>query len=240
MRVTMRVLLAVGSVLFIGGLLATTDLPAVRAVYPTDSGGSVICTGSACEGVIMEWRSMSGWGDYEDSMRPDQEVPIKKVHFCANLKASRPANCDYNFPPPAPGFTPNWQPNGCGTGPYVRMLGEVGLALMFGSAFTGDLDSPYRTRSGVSVHFLGACNAHDRCWGEGNDRNHCDLAFHNNLVQACSIESDTAGYGACVGMASAYHAGVSSTLGAMNYNLTQAKRECTAWVHDMRANSCPP
>lgn len=241
MKVMSRVLLGIGGICCVGSLFAVTDLPAVRAVYPTDTGGNVICTGSACEGIVMEWRAASsGWIDYEDSQRPDEEIPIKKAHFCANLKASRPANCNYSSPPPVPGFTPNWQPNGCGTGQYGRMFAEQGLSVSFGSEFTGNLDVPYRTRSGQAVSFLGACNAHDRCWGEGNDRTWCDLSFRDNMIRACSVEADTAGYGTCMGMASAYHAGVSSSYATAHYNQTLANRECTAWVHDMRANNCPP
>lgn len=56
MKVMSRVLLGIGGICCVGSLFAVTDLPAVRAVYPTDTGGNVICTGPACEGIVMEWQ----------------------------------------------------------------------------------------------------------------------------------------------------------------------------------------
>lgn len=190
-------------------------------------------------GVLDRWQSHSGLIDYHDAQL-DAEVPIDEEFFCRHLKGSRPANCHYSSPPPVPGFTPNWQPNGCGSGPYVRLLGEQALGALYASNFTGNFDTPYRTRDGVLVSFLGACNAHDRCWGEGMDRVWCDETFRDRMYEACSVESSTSGYGICTGMASAYHAAVSTNLGAEIYNQAFANRECAAWVHDMKANDCNP
>lgn len=178
-----------------GALLATTDLPRVRAVYPTLTGGYVVCTGLACEGVLDDWQSRAGWIEYDASLPYTDSPPIPEPEFCSGLKASKPANCALSSPPSVPGFDPTWKPNGCGTGAHYEILLEQGLGVIFGEDFTGNFDAPYRTRAGRIVSFLGACNSHDRCWGEANDRTWCDIAFRDSMVQACAVEDDTTGWG---------------------------------------------
>ena len=165
---------------------------------------------------------------------------VTKAQFCSALSGKKPyTSCDFQNPPPSPGITVTgqtpWQPNGCGTGPMKNWLLARGMGGLFPDHFSGNLDAPY-SKDGQTVSFLSACNAHDKCWGEGSSRTWCDQSFHSALINQCEAVTDTAGWGTCTGMASQYHAAVASDQATGHYQNTDNARQCAVWSRDMRRN----
>jgi len=62
--------------------------------------------------------------------------------------------------------------------------------------------------------------------------------FLENMQYQCTALTRPEEQGACMGMASLYHAGVSSTVGTSNYDAALAQLTCAAWVKDVTVNRC--
>ena len=223
------------------GLYATVTFPPIIVTAPRIGGGTVVCRGEACAGVLQSLQETGGskGGDQSDHENPTEDIPVNPAALCANLNANKPSNCSLSNPPPSPGITvpgqAAWSANGCGTGGAAEWFHEKILSYGFGDVYSGNLDAPY-----PGISFLAACNSHDACWGGANDRTWCDIIFEESMESACNSISNTSGWGSCRGLASAYHAAVSSDPATNNYNETVAERSCALWASDMRENGCTP
>lgn len=215
-------------------------LPPVIATAPRVGGGTVICRGMGCAGVVeaLQQEKMDYFMQMQMPILDPEEIEIDQAKVCASLKARRPSNCNLSSPPPSPGINisgqPTWQPNGCGTGGIGSWFQDFILERVAGQSYSGNLDSPY-----VGVSFKGACDSHDQCWAMGGNRTTCDINFRNSMNSACSQLSDSGAQGNCSGFASLYHGAVSTTDGSHGaYATSTANRACAVWANDMRENGC--
>lgn len=215
-------------------------LPPVIATAQRIGGGTVICRGMGCAGVLESLRQEKI--DYLSQMQmpvPELElIEVNQLQVCRRLKAKRPSNCNQSNPPPSPGINvpgqSAWQPNGCGTGGIGSWFQDFVLERVAGQSYSGNLDSPY-----AGVSFKGACDSHDQCWAMGGNRTTCDINFRNSMNNACSQLSGTSAQGQCSGFASLYHGAVSTTDGSHSaYATSTASRACAVWANDMRENGC--
>lgn len=217
-----------------------TTLPAVVVTAPRVGGGTIICRGMGCAGVILAMQEEKQ--QYYMTMQLPtpllEDIELSPAQFCAKLKVRRPANCNLSSPPSSPGITvpgmAAWQPNGCGTGGIGDWFQDFILERIAGQAYSGNLNAPY-----AGVSFQGACDSHDQCWASGKNRATCDVAFQSSMNTGCSQLSDSNAQGTCTGFASLYHGAVSVTNGSNNaYASSTANRACAVWANDMRGNSC--
>lgn len=77
---------------------------------------------------------------------PQDDLPLDGEKFCQTLKSKKPSSCNFNSPPSAPGYDPNWQPNGCGTSGSQWLI-DIALSITHTENYSGDPDAPH---SGVS------------------------------------------------------------------------------------------
>ena len=215
--------------LSISAARGTTDLPPVVVTGTFVGGGTVICRGESCAGVL---RALSGFDILTPEDGPLVEVdlpPVPKPQFCAHLKAAKPPNCGTS-PPSAPGYDPAWVANGCGDGSLkVQIVSEIAKYTI--PNYTGSLDHPL-----PSVSFFGACTAHDACYGAAQSKPVCDGMFNIHMQGACGLAPGYASQ--CDSLRSAYRTAV-QTFGQSPYNAAQLARSCAAWHHDMETNQCP-
>lgn len=160
----------------------------------------------------------------------EEDPPISKVQFCANLKASKPANCSYSNPPSTPSFDPNWTPNGCDNGSlgaaYVNIIVASGYPITGGTG----LDQP-----AYDVNFQSACNAHDFCYGMEGGKSQCDSDFSADMAKVCLASSNFA----CSAIRVTYYSAVQN-FGQDEYNSSAQENVCAAWSSNMRNNGCSP
>ena len=228
------------------GAYAQTTLPPVVVTAPRVGGGTIVCRGTACALVIAQLRQtiMDAYLRMQQPVPDPEDIPLSKSKVCSKLNARRPANCSFNNPPSSPGITvpgqASWQPSGCGTGPLANEFSKLALNVLYPAEYSGDLNAPFYTPNGT-VSFLAACNAHDQCWGEGNDRTWCDQGFRAAMQSQCdTYVSNTTAWGTCSSMVSAYHTAVSNSQATSHYNESFAQRQCAMWASDMRENGCSP
>lgn len=215
-----------------------TSLPSVLVTAQRIGGGTIICRGTGCANVMEGLQTKSPlYYMNHDVPTPFEEIPIKQLDFCRDLKAAKPSNCSAANPPSSPGITPPasspWQPNGCGTGGMGDWFQDKALEMLAGRAYSGNLDEPF-----AGVSFTNACNGHDQCWAMGYGKGGCDTDFGMNMQNACSqLQGSSAD--SCSGFASLYHGIVSTTNAASNaYSNSAAQRTCAIWASDMRENNC--
>lgn len=201
-------------------------------------GSNVLCRGSGCASVLD-----SLYRDYLYDLallldRPAlleggtlPEFTVDAGEFCGRLEEERPSGCSKSSPPSVPGLDPAWRPNGCGVGGWrdgaLSLMARLGIR-----HFTGDLDNPF-----PGVSFLGACNAHDACYGYQVAKLACDADFRLAMTSACNANTANATRELCYGAVSAYHLAVTSHGGAA-YRKAGEELACARWHLDMRANGC--
>ncbi len=208
-------------------------LPPVTVTAPTVTGGSILCTGEAC-GWVVQSMSIQWNQDQLDSQKPEEDFIVDNTKFCRELRANRPSNCSMSSPPPSPGLSSSWQPNGCGSGAWSNALASAVQSAASPDTYSGDLDAPY---SGVS--FRNACDGHDKCYAEAMDKGSCDMSFFNDMMQGCSGVSDASGRSSCEGFSATYFGTVSnSPLANLAAITSAAERTCALWVYDMQNNGC--
>lgn len=216
-------------------LHAQTTLPPVVVTGTRIGGGTIICRGTACEGVL---RALAGPDHYIESelpLQPDQvSIPLDPAQVCANLEQAQPPNCSLNNPPSMPGYDPNWIANGCGDGTVASEVGEF-LAGLVLPDHTGNLNNPL-----PGISFYGACAAHDKCYGSGGglySKGMCDGIFNYNMDAACDAGSPT--YAPqCADIREAYVDAVETSFGQSAYDAAQSNLACAAWASDMEENEC--
>lgn len=232
------VVAVLGAISFQAG--AQTTFPPIVVTAPRVGGGTILCQGSACEGIMRDLQAsrMEELMMYEQIF-PDilEDIPIEKSKFCASLKATKPANCNLDSPPPSPGiYVPGqsgFQANGCGTGRLANLFADAALYLATRPTYSGNFQAPY-----PGVSFQAACNGHDTCWAMGGGKDGCDFAFRQEMINACGGES--AANNVCLGFSGIYHGAVTNTGMAQNaYNNSVAGRTCALWASNMRQNGCP-
>lgn len=211
----------------------------IQAVGITTDGFSVACRGIDCANFLL-----SAGGQVPRTMLPGMgegggggQLNVSKKQVCDFIKSKQPNNCFVFAPPSTPTYDPSWQPNGCGAGGMENYFGPAILLGLYGQYAGGGMDAPFNY-DGRTVSFLSSCNTHDRCWGEGMERTACDATFLENMQYQCTALTRPEEQGACMGMASLYHAGVSSTVGTGNYEAALAQLTCAAWVKDVTVNRC--
>lgn len=213
-----------------------TDLPPVRAIGISTDGASILCYSADCALALLDLQTPP-FPRWDSEIGP--EAPVDKQALCSALeyriaqryKDPNGPKCNTEDPPSVPGLDPLWTPNGCGTGAAVESIAAKVTRLLFPD-FTGDLDRPY-----PGVSFVGACNAHDRCWGVQGDRLTCDDGFRIATNQACNA-APLSGRNACMGIASGYHAGVTSAIGDRNYQAAGKERTCAIYAKELKDNGC--
>ena len=222
------------------GLYATVTFPPIIVTAPRIGGGTVVCRGEACAGVLQSLQETGGskGGDQSDHENPTEDIPVNPAALCANLNANKPSNCSLSNPPSSPGITvpgqPAWSANGCGTGGIGSWFQDAILEVVTSQSYSGDIHAPY-----PGVSFRTACDAHDACWASGALRAECDNTFRDSTQAACSIVSSPAGRSTCSGFGSLYHGAVTTTNGSHNaYSTSSNNRECALWASDMRENNC--
>lgn len=222
------------------GLYATVTFPPIIVTAPRIGGGTVVCRGEACAGVLQSLQETGGskGGDQSDHENPTEDIPVNPAALCANLNANKPSNCSLSNPPPSPGITvpgqTPWAPNGCGTGGIGSWFQDAILEIANSQSYSGDIHEPY-----AGVSFRAACDAHDACWASGGGRGQCDLAFWNQTLSACTHLSNNNALNTCTGFANGYHYAVSTTNGSHSaYATSTANRQCALWSSDMRENGC--
>lgn len=219
-------------------LQATTTLPPVTATGTRIGGGSIICRGEGCAGVLFMMQNGSAIPPNEVSATPLEDIPVDGNAFCQNLNQNKPSGCSLSSPPASPGITvpgqTAWAPNGCGTGGIGSWFQDAILEVVTSQSYSGDIHAPY-----PGVSFRAACDAHDACWASGGFRAECDNAFRDSTQAACSIISSSAGRSTCSGFGSLYHGAVTTTNGSHNaYATSSNNRQCALWASDMRENNC--
>lgn len=222
-----------------GQALATTTLPPVKVHGRTIDAVTFECRSLACSDMLGNFGGVPASVLLPDftSIGSEGQMMVSKQFVCDLLKYRKPENCSASSPPSVPGFDPNWRPNGCGAGPLSNFFLSQIVNGLYSDSFSGDLDAPYQLANGTNVSFRSACDAHDRCWGSGQNRGYCDVAFHNQLKAICSKLSGSDQYG-CLGMAAGYFFVVSSDVAGRHYEDTQAELACAAWASDMKQNGC--
>ncbi|WP_434212633.1 hypothetical protein [[Pseudomonas] boreopolis] len=214
-----------------------TTLPTVKVTAERIGGGMLMCTTVTCAGALDEEQ-------YRERMAymrmyatyPQDDLPIDKAKFCSNLKGKKPSNCDFFSPPMTPEYSSNWMPDGCGSGPRQQWFLDRLVSSASSGQYSGNLNAPY---SGIS--FQAACNEHDRCWGVGKEKSSCDMAFSNNMQNACSSASNPNGLNICLGFAGLYYGAVATTNAAqVTYQDSVMAYACAGWAYDMRLNGCSP
>ena len=220
------------------GLYPTVTFPPIIVTAPRIGGGTVVCRGEACAGVLQSLQETGGskGGDQSDHENPTEDIPVNPAALCANLNANKPSNCILSNPPPSPGITvpgrPPYQTNGCGTGKIANLFLDLALTISTKPYYSGDFQSPY-----PGISFRAACDGHNQCWGSGGDKNVCDFNFRSEMISACGGES--ASNNNCLGFSGLYHGAVSNTGAALStYNSVQQDRSCALWASDMRENGC--
>lgn len=227
--------LAWGTVLF--GMFSL-DVPA-QPVMPevvvranTVDGGQVSCYSFTCAGLVTQMQF--DW-QLEHATLPADDVALDKTLFCNKLKQLRPAGCSSAQAPSAPIYDPLWQGNGCGpvsVPNWARNLTSVALNNVSPN-YSGDLDAPF-----PGVSFLGACNAHDRCYATDMNRLGCDDIFNANMNNACSDSTSGNALTICTSFAATYFTAVVQ-FGQSAYNEAQKVQQCAAWHFEMSVNGCP-
>lgn len=217
-------------------LPAQTTLPPIVVTAPRIGGGTIICRGMACAGVL---KALAGPDYYvELPLQPDTvSKPLDPDRVCANLEQAQPPTCNAGNPPSVPGYDPNWIANGCGSGTFTSTFGSLLLSIdPTIPDYTGDLDNPL-----PNISFYGACTSHDRCYGTQGGPLHskasCDALFSFDMSDVCSSSSST--YSTqCDNVRTQYVAGVQSFVGDNAYDAAQSELACAAWVSDMEENEC--
>lgn len=210
---------------------AQTALPPVVVVGQRTDGGTIICRGYACAGVLGILWARAPVLDVA-SISPE----VDGDQFCQYLNASKPSGCSATNPPPSPGINvpgmPTWQANGCGTGPLANLFADVLLEIVTRPTYSGNFQAPY-----PGVSFSGACNGHDQCWAMGGIKDVCDYGFRQDMINACG--GDSAANNVCIGFSGLYHGAVTNTGMAQDaYNKSVSGRACALWASDMRENGC--
>ena len=215
----------------------TVSLPPVKVTAPRVGGGDFSCLGTACFNAVNQESFSANERFLEIHERyPDEPPALDQDKVCRSMRQNRPANCSFESPPSAPGFSPGWTPNGCGTGPRANWFLDRALSQANSSTYSGDLDAPV-----AGTSFLNACNGHDTCWGGAMDRGTCDIQFRESMESACSGQSSPDTFNICMGYAGMYHGAVSTTNGSNEaYATALSENSCAAWIYDMKANGCNP
>lgn len=211
------------------------ELPPITVVAPTTDGGNIVCMGSGCASVLSALNN-SGYNPfYKDHLTPEDgegNSDADRARFCSKLKKDKPKNCTVllwptlNYPS-APGFDPNWSPNGCGTGAIANAIAGGFLNYLMGNFHT--MDEPYE-----GISFRSACNSHDLCFGTiGSTFSGCNSAFRTDMNSACGST-----YG-CKIYADVYHFAVSTDkFGKAAFKNSQAASQCASWAKQMELNRC--
>lgn len=203
---------------------ATPSIGHVVVTAPTTTGGTIVCRGEACAGILRSLQG-SSFNETETSFFEDLP-PVSLAEFCRLMKANKPQGCNRASPPSVPRYNPTWQANGCGRGALDRVIAGLLIPRVYRD-YSGNLNAPY---NGVS--FLEACNGHDRCWADGGDRSSCDMIFRTAMSNACAGDSR------CETYASAYHASVGTNAATSTYNAGLAAYACAEWVANLDGNGC--
>jgi len=200
--------------------------------------GSILCTGDGCAALLDSLSREYRMDLYLLLNRPSSldEAPtytlaVPTEQLCERLEESKPKGCSSSGPPSVPGLDPYWQPNGCGVGGWkdaaITVLADLGLRY-----FTGELDEPF-----PGVSFLGACNAHDECYGRQVGKLTCDGFFRLAMTGACDAGTLGDVREICYGAVSAYHAAVVNH-GHAAYEEASEDFACAQWHQAMESNKC--
>lgn len=211
-------------------LLAQTNLPPVVVTAPSISGGNVLCRGDACAGVVASLQSQINGMNFDQGFPMEEDPPISKSQFCANLKATKPSGCNFSSPPSTPAFNPSWTPNGCGTDSMSTAIADYIVSQGYPVTGGTGLDNP-----AAGINFKSACDAHDRCYGLISGKATCDGDFAAGLADICQASSNTA----CSTIAGVYSS-AATNLGNDAYALSVTQNVCAAWASDMQVNGCSP
>lgn len=210
----------------------TTTLPPVKAVL--SDLGEIVCYGYDCVDVLNGLTPIAPLFQLEYGYISADAGAVSHDEFCEGLKDKKPEGCNGANPPSTPGTDPNWQPNGCGTAEWIQKGIDLGVSLLVPNTYSGDHNSPY-----AGISFEAACNKHDACWGRDFDRGSCDMAFNSDMINACSVLSNTSQASACEGLAGFYFGVVASTrVGDYMHDKAVGELKCAMWTKDMVTNGC--
>lgn len=213
---------------------APVEFPPVQVIGSRIGGGEVICRGLDCAAVLQQLQQQERYAHEFSSFEASigESLPVDHQKLCRDLKARRPSGCNLSNPPASPGISPNWQPNGCGTGRLSNLFLDAALEMAASRMYSGNLDAPY---SGAS--FLSACNQHDTCYAVAGNKAICDDAFGTQMNQIC--QQQAADLSHCRAWANGYHAAVYLSDRSFSAHQTASKqRACAIWALDMRGNQC--
>lgn len=191
----------------------------------------MLCHGHACEYLVNLWGSYESNGSAHGG--GGTVIHLSREQFCEKLDDRKPDQCDVDDPPLMP-WQQDWETNGCGSGGISNWVASQAGFVTGISGWTGNLDEPL---DGVS--FLGACEAHDRCYYGGlggATKRGCDDNFDGALTAVCS---DVPFYqqSACGSVADMYVAGVEN-MGNDAWESNHEAAECYWWAKDMQQSEC--
>jgi len=218
--------------------LPPTTLPAVQVTATRIGGGSVLCRGDGCAGILVSMQLEANLENLTQDMPLLDDAPVSGPQFCSSLKAQRPPGCSSINPPSSPGINvpgrPAYQPNKCGTGRFANWFLDFVLGVTSSQSYSDNLNAPF-----AGVDFTGACNSHDQCWASGGARATCDIQFRDSMISGCQQLGDFSASATCQGFAGSYHGAVSHTNPSNSaYAVSTQERICVVWANDMRENSC--
>lgn len=166
-----------------------------RRLHPLNR-GDLLCYGGGCALALDMMQSQINQELFTPGFPIEDEPPISKAQFCANLKAQRPPNCPNLYPQSKPGI-PTAGKNAYTFNEYAQnrltmRLGDKFLSYIATNTYPGDLNTP-----ASDVIFFGTCQSHNQCWAAGESRSACNLSFISSITNACNGLGSSSATDAC-------------------------------------------
>ncbi len=213
--------------------------PPVVVTAPRQGGGTVVCYGMDCAGILGQLSWQPPYLPNVDSLPEDTGVDGEE--FCDQLSDQRPDGCEASGAnvPWAPGI--NTSPeiyaamyaNGCGDGSLAFHAANLWAGQTIGG-YTGNPDEPL---PGLVIRDV--CNLHDACYAGNGSKPACDAAFGSALEArlASQYVPGSAAYQFASDVVSAYSAAV-GLLGTSAFENAASAYRCAVWNANMDANQC--
>jgi hypothetical protein len=198
-------------------------------------GGGSVSIGFSCASMMCGAMqdSMSSWmrdqlAQYAQRFIEPEEVTER---VCDTIRAMSPGYCATNYSSIARlrNFPNTWQfpatTNGCGSG---SVEGLVFAVLRSQYSWNDNINEPILGHS-----FLSACNNHDICYNNQENKGSCDAVFHRAMKSVCGSNTR------CLVASDLYHAAVNADRSVSAYMRAGQAATCSRIKQSYAANYCP-
>lgn len=199
-------------------------------------GGGSVQIGFSCASVMCGAMqdSISNWLQDRLAEASQRFIEPEEVtdRVCDTIRANSPGYCAANYSSIARlrNFPNTWQfpatTNGCGSGGILEDLAFN--VVRRDHNWNDDINEPILGRS-----FRSACNNHDICYNNQQDKASCDSVFRRAMESVCGGNAD------CLVASDFYHGAVRGNLATSAYIRAGQAATCSRIKQSYAANYCP-